>query len=73
MVVCPLHSHLAAVACGFASAAPAKRLVYVMTDAAALPLVLSDLVADLRSRNLLAASVSAGRSRSRSHRLMKPM
>ena len=62
VVVCPLHSHLAAVACGFASAAPKKRLVYVMTDGAALPLVLSDLVADLRSRNLLAASVSAGQA-----------
>lgn len=62
VIVCPLHSHLAAVACAFASAAPGKRLVYVMTDAAALPLVLSDLVADLRSRGLLAASVSAGQA-----------
>jgi len=62
VVVCPLHSHLAAVACGFASGAPGKRLVYVMTDGAALPMVLSDLVADLRSRDLLAASVTAGQS-----------
>lgn len=62
VVVCPLHSQLAAVACAFASGAPGKRLVYVMTDAAALPLVLSDLVADLRSRGLLAASVSAGQA-----------
>lgn len=62
VIVCPLHSHLAAVSCGFASAAPGKRLVYVMTDGAALPLVLSDLVFDLRSRGLLAASVSAGQA-----------
>lgn len=62
VVVCPLHSQLAAVACGYASAAPGRRLVYVMTDGAALPLVLSDLVADLRSRDLLAAAVSAGQA-----------
>lgn len=62
VVVCPLHSHLAGVACGFAAAAPEKRLVYVMTDAAALPLVLSDLVAELRAKSLLAASVSAGQA-----------
>lgn len=62
VIVCPLHSHLAAVACGFASAAPGKRLVYVMTDTAALPLVLSELVFGLRSRGLLAASVSAGQA-----------
>ena len=30
------------------TAAPGRRLVYVMTDSAALPLALSDLVADLR-------------------------
>lgn len=60
VVVCALHSQLGAVACGFASAAPGRRLVYVMTDAAALPLALSDLVADLRGRGLLAATVSAG-------------
>ncbi|MGI8684663.1 MAG: DUF3866 family protein [Acidimicrobiales bacterium] len=62
VVVCPLHSHLAAVASAFAAAAPRKRLVYVMTDGAALPLVLSDLVADLRAKRLLAASVSAGQA-----------
>lgn len=62
VVVCPLHSHLAAVACAFASAAPGKRLVYVMTDTAALPLALSDLVAALRDRGVLAASVSSGQA-----------
>jgi len=62
VVVCPLHSQLAAVACAFASAAPGRRLVYVMTDTAALPLVLSDLVADLRDRGLLAASVASGQA-----------
>lgn len=62
VVVCPLHSHLAAVACAFALAAPGKRLVYVMTDGAALPFVLSDLAAHLRSGGLIASSVSCGQA-----------
>lgn len=60
VVVCSLHSQLAAVACGFASGAPGRRLVYVMTDAAALPLALSDLVTDLTGKGLVGATVSAG-------------
>lgn len=62
VVVCSLHSHLAGVAAGFAAAAPGCRLVHVMTDAAALPLALSDLVADLRDRGLLYATVTAGQA-----------
>lgn len=62
VVVCSLHSQLAAVAAGFASAAPRKGLGYVMTDAAALPLALSDLVATLRDQGLLGVTVSAGQA-----------
>ncbi|HEX7165507.1 MAG TPA: signal peptidase I, partial [Acidimicrobiales bacterium] len=60
VVACGLHSQLAAVAVGFADKAPGRRLAYVMTDGAALPLALSDLVHDLRTRGLLAFTVSAG-------------
>jgi hypothetical protein len=62
VVVCALHSQLAGLAAGFAAAAPGCRLVYVMTDTAALPLALSDLVAGLRATGLLAATVSAGQA-----------
>ena len=60
VVVFSLHSQLAAVAAGFAAAAPGKRLGYVMTDSAALPLPLSDLVAALRDAGLVALTVTAG-------------
>ena len=61
VVACLLHSQLPCVAAAFAAAAaPGKRLVYVMTDAGALPLALSDLVAGLCEAGLIAATVTAG-------------
>ena len=60
VVALALHSQLAPVAVAFAAAAPGRRLVYVMTDGGALPLALSDLVADLTDRGLVAATVTAG-------------
>jgi hypothetical protein len=60
VVVAGLHSQLPAVACAFQDAAPGARLAYVMTDGAALPLALSDLVAALRERGLLDATVTCG-------------
>lgn len=60
VAVCSLHSQVGVVAAVFASLAPGKRLVYVMTDGAALPLALSDLVHDLRERRMLHATVTAG-------------
>jgi hypothetical protein len=62
VVVCDLHSQVGVVAAAFADRAPGRRLVYVMTDSAALPLALSDLVAELRSRRLLVATVTAGQA-----------
>ena len=62
VVVCTLHSQVAAVAAGFRSAAPSLRLGYVMTDSAALPLALSDLVFALRAKELLSVTVSAGQA-----------
>lgn len=63
VVACALHGQLGAVAVAFAAAAPpGRRLVYVMTDAAALPLALSDLVAELAGAGLVAATVTAGQA-----------
>ncbi len=60
VVAAALHSQVPAVAVAFKQAAPDARLVYVMTDGAALPLALSDLVATLRDRGLLDATVTCG-------------
>jgi hypothetical protein len=60
VVAAALHSQLPAVAVAFKAAAPSARLAYVMTDAAALPLALSDLVAALRDRALLDATITCG-------------
>ncbi len=62
VVACTLHSQVACVAAGFHRVAPDRRLVYVMTDSAALPLVLSDLVADLRAAGRLTATVTCGQA-----------
>src|SRR5690606_2824394 len=58
VVVCGLHSQIASAAAAFAAAAPGARLAYVMTDGAALPLALSDLVHDLRAAGLLAGTIT---------------
>jgi len=60
VVACSVHSQVAVVALAFAATAPGRRLVYVMTDGASLPLALSDLVVQLRERELLAGTVTAG-------------
>ncbi|HVM41462.1 MAG TPA: DUF3866 family protein, partial [Acidimicrobiia bacterium] len=60
VVSCALHSQLAAAAAAFREVAPRARLAYVMTDGAALPLALSDLVAELREKGLLDVTVTCG-------------
>ena len=61
-VVCaPLHSMIGPIASG-AKAAGAHRVAYVMSDGAALPGVLSNLVPALRSAGLLDAFVTAGQA-----------
>lgn len=60
VVVCSLHSQLPCVAVALLAAAPTARIAYVMTDGAALPLALSDLVADMVTSGLLAATITAG-------------
>lgn len=60
VAVCGLHSQMAVVAAVFKHLRPDRRLVYVMTDGAALPLVLSDLVASLVERRIVDGTVTAG-------------
>ena len=62
VVACELHSQLAAAAVGFAAAAPGRRLSYLMTDSAALPLAVSDLVAELRGRGLVGEVITCGQA-----------
>jgi hypothetical protein len=62
VVAAGLHSQVPAVAAAFKDAAPGARLVYVMTDGAGLPLALSDMVAALRERGLLDATVTCGQA-----------
>lgn len=60
VIAAALHSQLPAVATVVKDERPDARLVYVMTDGAALPLALSDLVADLRERDLIDSTVTCG-------------
>jgi uncharacterized protein DUF3866 len=62
VVACFLHSQVAAVAAVFKQLVPDKRLAYVMTDGGALPIAVSDLVADLRRLEWLDVTVTAGQA-----------
>lgn len=62
VVCCGLHSHLAPVAAALKEARPDARVAFVMTDAASLPLALSDLVRACRREGLLDATVTAGQA-----------
>ena len=55
-----VHSQVAAVVAAAIDARPGTRIAYVMTDGAALPARLSDLVAAMVERGLLDATVTAG-------------
>ena len=62
VVYCGLHSQVACLAAVIAAGAPGARVAYVMTEAAALPLAFSDLVAALEERGLLHATITAGQA-----------
>lgn len=62
VVVADLHSALPAVVAGIRAVDPWLRVVYVMTDGGALPLVVSRSVAALRETGWLAATVTTGQS-----------
>jgi hypothetical protein len=60
VVAAALHSQVPAIAVAIRDAHPDARIAYVMSDGAGLPLALSDLVAALRARGLLDATVTYG-------------
>jgi Protein of unknown function (DUF3866) len=60
VVACSLHSQVAVVAAVARHQAPTARIAYVMTDGAALPLALSDLVRALREREVIDTTITAG-------------
>ena len=62
VVACFLHSQVAVVAAAFKHVAPERSLGYVMTDAGALPLAFSDLVARLRDEGVLDVTVTSGQA-----------
>ena len=62
VVACLLHSQVALVAAAVKAAAPSKRIAYVMTDSAALPLGFSKLVAQLRALGLLDVTLTCGQA-----------
>ncbi len=65
VILCSLHSQMGTAAAAFAAEttkpfdAP-KRLAYVMTDGASLPMAFSDLVYELRTKDLLCGTVTCG-------------
>jgi hypothetical protein len=62
MVVCFLHSQVAAVAAAFKHLAPDATLAYVMTEGGALPLAISELVPDLLRLGWIDVTVTAGQA-----------
>jgi Protein of unknown function (DUF3866) len=60
VVACSLHSQVGVVGAVVRRLRPAARIAYVMTDGAALPLALSDLVHALRTRGIVDATITAG-------------
>src|SRR5690606_27586351 len=58
VVVAGLHSQLPVLVAAIDASRPGTRTAYVMTDGGALPMALSDTVADLTSRGLLAGTVT---------------
>ncbi len=62
VVATPLHSQVPAVVLAIRAARPDARIAYVMTDGAALPIALSDLVANMCERELLTTTITAGQA-----------
>ncbi len=61
IVAAPLHSMLPGIILGFRHTIGFNpKVAYVMTDGAALPIALSNMVRDLKTKDLLQATVTAG-------------
>jgi hypothetical protein len=62
VVCCGLHSQVPLVAAAIKERRPAARIAYVMTDQAALPFALSDVIAACTEAGLLDVTVSCGQA-----------
>lgn len=62
VVVADLHSSLGPIVAGIRSERPDARIIYILTDGAALPAAYSRTLAALRDRGLIEASISSGQS-----------
>ena len=60
VVACGLHSQVACVAVALRDVLPRARIAYVMTDGAALPLAMSDLVVAMQDAGLLHTTITSG-------------
>ena len=60
VVACTLHSQVPIVAATYLHHRPGGRVAYVMTDGAALPMALSDLVVAMRGSGLVHTTITAG-------------
>jgi hypothetical protein len=62
VVCCSLHSHVAIVAAAVRDRKPEARIAYVMTDEAALPLALSDVIAQATEAGLIDITITSGQA-----------
>lgn len=62
VVAAGLHSHFALIAAGAKALRPEARVVYVMTDSAALPLGFSDLVRSVKDAGLIEETITCGQA-----------
>ncbi|MDR0431871.1 MAG: DUF3866 family protein [Bifidobacteriaceae bacterium] len=62
VVTADLHSALPAIVAGILADRPDLRIVYIMSDGAALPLAYSRTVAQLKAAGALAATITAGQA-----------
>jgi hypothetical protein len=62
VIAAALHSQVAPAAAAVKGRVPSARVVYIMTDAAALPLAFSKLVPSLKEAGLLDATITVGQA-----------
>ncbi|HEY8392769.1 MAG TPA: DUF3866 family protein [Capillibacterium sp.] len=60
VIVATLHSMIVPAVLAFHAVCPGRRVVYLMTDGAALPLGFSNLVRELKAQALLTSTITAG-------------
>ncbi|MCS7264393.1 MAG: DUF3866 family protein [Armatimonadetes bacterium] len=62
VILCPLHSFIAPASAGIKAIKPKAKVVYIMTDSAALPMAFSKLVPLLKSADLIDVTITCGQA-----------